>query len=81
MENRLAGNPAKEFKMADFLRNKPAYVRVWIQNAEDPSLVYFNSTAFFDKPTIVHYNQVPEKGLDNVVKGYSRRNGYSQKTM
>lgn len=68
MENRLSGNPAKDFKMVDFLRNKPAYVRVWIQDEQDPSKVYFNATAYFDKPTMIHYNQVPEKGLDMLLR-------------
>jgi hypothetical protein len=67
-QNRGQGLPAKVYAMKDLLRDKQAYVKVWIQDAEDPSLIYFNSTACFDTPNVIHYNQVPEKGLDMLLK-------------
>lgn len=67
-ENKKNNLPAKEYAMSDLVRDKEAYVRVWIQHRDDPSLVYFNSTACFSRPNVIHYNQVPEKGLNMLLK-------------
>ena len=68
MENKKQGLPSKQYQMRDLVRKGQAYVRVWIQHRDDPSLVYFNSTACFDTPNVIHFNQVPEKGLDMLLK-------------
>ena len=57
----------KPLTIRELTRNKPAYVQVWIQDAEDPSLVYFNSTAVFDAPLDYTYYDVPEVALDKLL--------------
>jgi hydroxyacyl-ACP dehydratase HTD2-like protein with hotdog domain len=50
------------------LRNGPARVRMWVQDANDNDVVYMEAEAVFATPALVQYSGIPEEQLDILLR-------------
>lgn len=53
--------------VSEMLRNGPARVRLWVQDANDNDVIYMDGEATFEAPNTIEYSGIPEAALDEIL--------------